>query len=825
MTRLKIDYGIDLGTTNSAICRMENGVPTIKKIEVTDDIMPSCVSFNKKKSIIVGTAAYRSLKSDKRKSVKTGNKDSSNTFIEFKRGMGNDVKFHSSNMERDYTPEELSAEVLKALKSYISDENVNAAIITVPAKFTVNQKTATLQAAEKAGFQQCELLQEPVAAAMAYGLNSSEKNGNWMVFDFGGGTFDAALLKEEDGIMQVYDTEGDNYLGGKNLDEALVDNILIPYLSENFAIDDILNDNDKKQALREAMKTYAEEVKNELSFKDHYDLYTDPGDLCEDENGEDINLDLTLTQQQVNDIFIPIFQKAVDICKKLIERNHLCGNQIDKLILVGGPTHSPLIRKMLREQITDNVDFSQDPMTVVAKGAALYASTIDNKNATNEISKQTLKLEVTFEPTSVETTEWVSIKLSDDDNIETTWIELERNDKSWASGRTEINKKGDVVEVHLNEGKANAFKISAFDKQGNHIDCFPEEISIIQGSKIGSAPLPYNIGIAVWDEEKDKNIFTALKGLEKNKPVPAVGVRNGLKTTNKLRPGIASDLIRIPVYQAESNGEGKNATLFEYVADVIVTGEEVNDLIEEDTEINVTLKVDTSEMMTMEMFFPTLDFSIKKKLDTSKKQVASEEEISSSIQGADRTLNNINNGDETERLKNKLDDVRKESQNSNDRKAVLQHLKEVLREIEDLNDGTEWDRIETNIQEGFDRLINANKDLGNAQTSKIIEELREQTDKVIREKDIKAGRTVLKQIEELFFELTKFYQVIHFIKDWNENFDNENWKDRNRARQLVNIGMDKINNNPTYNELLPIAQELINLLPRTNNLPNGILKQ
>ena len=96
--------------------------------------------------------------------------------------MGNDVKFHSSNMERDYTPEELSAEVLKALKSYISDENVNAAIITVPAKFTVNQKTATLQAAEKAGFQQCELLQEPVAAAMAYGLNSSEKNGNDQAF-------------------------------------------------------------------------------------------------------------------------------------------------------------------------------------------------------------------------------------------------------------------------------------------------------------------------------------------------------------------------------------------------------------------------------------------------------------------------------------------------------------------------------------------------------------------------------------------------------------------------------------------------------------------
>src|SRR5574344_589750 len=460
MARFMIDYGIDLGTTNSAICRMENGVPVIKKSDVGADTLPSCVSFTKKMSIRVGQAAINDIEAAKRRSMREGSSQSTNAFIEFKRTMGTDQTYSSSFMNRSFTSEELSAEVLKTLKSFISDEVFRSVVVTVPAKFTVNQKDATIKAAELAGFGYCELLQEPIAAAMAYAVNSEHKNGNWMVFDFGGGTFDAALLKEEDGLMQVYDTEGDNSLGGKNLDEALVDNILIPYLSENFAIDDILNDNDKKQALREAMKTYAEEIKNELSFKDHYDLYTDPGDLCEDENGDDINLNLTLTQQQVNDIFIPIFQKAVDICKKLIERNHLCGNQIDKLILVGGPTHSPLIRKMLREQITDNVDFSQDPMTVVAKGAALYASTIDNKNATNEISKQTLKLEVTFEPTSVETTEWVSIKLSDDDNIETTWIELERNDKSWASGRTEINKKGDVVEVHLNEGKANAFKIS-----------------------------------------------------------------------------------------------------------------------------------------------------------------------------------------------------------------------------------------------------------------------------------------------------------------------------------------------------------------------------
>ena len=215
MARLKIDYGIDLGTTNSAICRMEKGEPIIKKTDTLKDTLPSCVSITTRKSIKVGDGAYNDMKSDKRRATKTWKSGSSNTYIEFKRSMGTDKHFLSTNMERSYNSEELSAEVLKTLKSFITDENFNSVVITVPAKFTVNQKTATMAAAKLAGFNYCELLQEPIAASMAYGLSTQAKNGYWMVFDFGGGTFDAALLKVEDGIMQVFDTAGDNYLGGK----------------------------------------------------------------------------------------------------------------------------------------------------------------------------------------------------------------------------------------------------------------------------------------------------------------------------------------------------------------------------------------------------------------------------------------------------------------------------------------------------------------------------------------------------------------------------------------------------------------------------------
>ena len=162
MARTKIDYGIDLGTTNSAISRMENGEPVIKKTDTLKDTMPSCVYINKKKAIQVGDSAYNAMKRDKLKAMKSFEDGGTNSFIEFKRTMGTDKSYYSSNMDMSYTSEELSSEVMKALKSFISDENVNSIVVTVPAKFTTNQKDATLRAAKLAGFEHCELLQEPI---------------------------------------------------------------------------------------------------------------------------------------------------------------------------------------------------------------------------------------------------------------------------------------------------------------------------------------------------------------------------------------------------------------------------------------------------------------------------------------------------------------------------------------------------------------------------------------------------------------------------------------------------------------------------------------
>lgn len=827
MARNKIDYGIDLGTTNSAICRMEKGEPVVIKTDVLKDTMPSCISVNKKGSIKAGDSAYNTMKQDKRRATKSWHKGASNTYVEFKRTMATDTQYPCSNLHKSFSSEELSAEVLKTLKSFVTDEKFSSVVITVPAKFTVNQKTATMEAAKMAGFKHCELLQEPIAASMAYGVSSEEKDGLWMVFDFGGGTFDAALLKVEDGIMQVFDTEGDNYLGGKNLDYAIVDNIIIPYLQENYAIDGYLQDEEKKEVLRDAMKTYAEDAKNQLSFKDHEDIISNLGDLGEDEDGEEIELDLTLSQAQVFDVMRPYFQKAVDICKNLIQRNNLNGSQITKLILVGGQTHSPLIRQMLREQVTPNVDTSIDPMTAVATGAALYASTMDAEVSDKEIKVGTVKLDVSYESTTVEMAEYVPVCLAEGSILNRVFVEFVRGDKAWASGKVEINSKGDVVELNLLEGKANSFNISCYDDKGNILPCFPDEITIIQGSVVGAAPLPYNIAIARWDRNKKRSVIRMAKGLEKNKPLPATGVINDLKTTRQLRPGLSSDVLTVPIHQVDDfeEAEGKSASLYEHVADVVITGEDVDTLMPADSLVDVTLKVDSSEQMRLEVRFLATGFTVEKVLDTSKKHTMEDtnEQISKGFAEAESAMKTLSeSGIDVNELQEELAAIRTDNENTTEKKEVLNHLRELLRKIEKLDAGTEWERVEKELREEFDKLEKAQDDLGNERSAQLVDQLRTETDNAIRSKNVQVGREVLEQVTRLFFELTILFQCMGFIRYCNERFASLHWKDSLRARQLVNRGMEQINNNPTTEGLRSIAAELSELrLPEEDGTDEG----
>lgn len=832
MARTKIDYGIDLGTTNSAISRIENGEAIIKKTDTLKDTMPSCVYINKKKAIQVGDSAYNRLKRDKLSSMK-GDDKSSNAYIEFKRTMGTDKKYSSSNFGTELSSEELSAEVLKTLKSFVKDENINAVVITVPAAFGNNQKEATREAAKLAGFNHIELLQEPVAAAMAYGIDSKKKDGFWFVFDFGGGTFDAALLKVEDGIMTVKDTEGDNYLGGKNLDLAIVDEIIMPYIEQNYAIDSILEDDNKKQILRNAMKFYAEETKIKLSFNDTHNILPDLGDIPgEDDNGEEFELDITVTQTDMERALSPVFQKAIDISKKLLERNNLKGSSLDSLILVGGPTFSPVVRNMLEKQIC-KPDTSVDPMTVVSKGAALYASTIE---ISEEIKEQTrdkskIQIEIGHEASTVELEEFVTLKIlaekTEGSIPDKVFAEITRSDKAWSSGKVEINEIGEVIETQLLEGKTNGFIVTLFDEKGNILESEPKEFTVIQGSKIGNATLAYNIGIEIKKRESGKIVFETLKNLEKNKSIPAVGTRNGLKTQKQIRPGMESDFIKIPIYEGEHEAEGTRAIYNNHVTDIIISGADLPALLPENSDVDLTVNIDRSEQITVTAYFPYLDFSFDA---TVKRTIQSIETkwLSNEIRKAKGSIEELKdegvNDDKVQKIENDIAELERKFDNSkNDvdgKQEVLTNLRKTLKTIDELNETTEWPKLEEELKEEFYRLEKANKDLGNDRSTQVLNQLRNQLEEVLKTQDIKLGKALAEEIHSVFFQLTLVYQLINFIRQHNQNFDSYHWKDSNRARQLLNEGLQQIGENPTTEDLHPIVIDLINLLPDTEK-PSG----
>ena len=827
--RNKIDYGIDLGTTNSAIARMENGVPTIKKSDTLKDTVPSCIHFNKRQDILVGDTAFNVMKNDNARALKTLEKGKTNTFIEFKRTMGTTHSYECANMNKSFSSEELSSEILKKLKSFVQDENINSIVITVPAKFLNPQNEATMKAAKLAGFKHIELLQEPVAAATAYGLGSKSKDGFWLVFDFGGGTFDVALIKAEEGILAVKDTDGDNWLGGKNLDEAIVDQIIIPNLAENFEIDGILEDSDQKEILRNAVKFYAEETKIQLSFKDSHNILSQLGDLpIEDENGNELEVDVLVSQKDMENVVAPIFQKAIDISKELLKRNNLKGADLGALILVGGPTYSPILRKMLKEQITDKVDTSVDPMTVVAKGAALFASTISVSDEVKETTrdKTKLQLDLKYEATSVELDEMVNLKVLKEKTTGTfpdkIYADVVRFDGAWSSGKKLIGEKATILDVLLVEGRSNSFEINVYDEAGNKLDCQPNQFSILQGISglDGMQVLPYHIGIAKFFHTENKDLFLPVTGLEKSKKVPATGVRNGLKTRSAIRPGMIKDIIRIPIYQGDFNAEGTNPVLNNFITEVIITGESLPALLPENSDVDITIKVDRSQLMKFTAYFPLLNHTEELEIEIKQTEPPTEELLTKEIAKAKRTAQKVNADDVSEKLVALEEQLENEKGSADGKMKILDGLRKELLKLDSAEKVAEWPKVEEELKDAFYELedliekIKTNSDDEDLNVDKMeshIQEYKKTIESIIQNKDTKAAKELTEEIEGLDRELRN--SVSGGLIDKNRleyhdrEFNNLQWKDKNKARQLVNQGLKLIQEGKT-SQLRPLLHQI-----------------
>jgi molecular chaperone DnaK len=325
---------------------------------------------------VVGDGAMNAQKSERLNALKNWDSRNDNSFVEFTRTLGSDVKYESSNAKRSFSSEELLAEVLKQLISSERDFDINAAVITVPSAFGINQINAVRKAGFLAGLKQIEILQEPIAASIAHGLNFKDQDCSYLVFDFEEKSFDAALINLNNGIIKIIDNEGNQFYGSSIVDEVIVNEIILPHLEMNFEIHNLLCDDFKNNALKNSLRFYAKEIKKQLSFIDETSILTNLGDLGEDDEGSELELDMIVTAAELEKAIAPIFQKALDLSLELLKRNNLKGSDLNSLILVGKPTYSSVLRSMLSEQIC-KPDTSIDPETIIVKGAAFYASSID----------------------------------------------------------------------------------------------------------------------------------------------------------------------------------------------------------------------------------------------------------------------------------------------------------------------------------------------------------------------------------------------------------------------------------------------------------------
>ena len=370
--------GIDLGTVNSEVAVMEGGKPVLIKSAEGEPYFPSIVAFTKEGEMLVGEAA-------KRQAIM----NPEGTIHRIKRKMGTNEKVKVWGKE--YTPEQISAFILQKIKrdaeEYLGEE-VKEAVITVPAYFNDDQRQATKDAGKIAGFEVKRILNEPTAAALAYGLDK-EGEHKIAVYDLGGGTFDITIMEVGDGVFEVLSTNGDTHLGGADMDRAIVD-----YLADKFKEEHGIDLREDKKALQRLTEA-AEKAKMELSsaMQTSIDL-----PYITVVNNEPKHIQETLTRAKFEQLIEPIVKRTIEPCQQALKDAKLKAEDIDHVVLVGGTTRIPYVRKVVEEIFGKKPERGIDPMECVAFGAAIQAGIMSG-----EVEKDIVLLDVTPLTLSIET--------------------------------------------------------------------------------------------------------------------------------------------------------------------------------------------------------------------------------------------------------------------------------------------------------------------------------------------------------------------------------------------------------------------------------------
>lgn len=368
--------GIDLGTSNSAAAVMMGGkpslIPAAEGTTIGGKAFPSVVAFTKDSQLIVGEPARRQAVTNPE-----------GTIVAAKRKMGTDHTFKIN--DKEYKPQQISAFILQKIKqdaeAFIG-EKIEKAVITVPAYFDDNQRQATKDAGQIAGLEVVRIINEPTAAALAFGLDKSKQDMKIMVFDLGGGTLDVTIMEMGGGVFEVMSTSGDTQLGGTDMDKVLIDYIVDSFRKSSGV--DLSKDSTAMVRVREA----AEKAKIELSSVFETDINLPF--ISHDPSSGPKNLELKITRAKFEDLINPIVERCRPSMTKSLEDAKLSPSDVSKIILVGGPTRMPLIRKFVATVMGKEPEAGVDPMEAVALGAAIQAGII-----AGEVTSDIVLLDVT----------------------------------------------------------------------------------------------------------------------------------------------------------------------------------------------------------------------------------------------------------------------------------------------------------------------------------------------------------------------------------------------------------------------------------------------
>ncbi|MFZ1736234.1 MAG: Hsp70 family protein [Candidatus Moraniibacteriota bacterium] len=661
-----IQIGIDLGTTNSSIAINNSGNIEIIKKPGGVEYTPSVFGFDKAGNKMVGQKAYDNLYKN------ASEDDVKNYKSEVKRLMGTPETFYFERPNVKMTPDEISAEILKNLKEDILKKypsfNTEAAVITIPAAFSVLQSEATKRAGNLAGFKHVVLLQEPIAAAVAYGFANTE-NENWLIYDFGGGTFDVALISSKQRVLSVLGHNGDNFLGGKNFDWEIVDKVIVPKILEKFTLNDFNRNNEKWTTAFSQLKGIAEATKIELSEYDKTSILVE--NIGNDDSGKEIFLTIDFSRNAFENLIEPMIDRTIELSKETLKEAGIKSSSISKVILVGGPTQIPYIRERIERDLKITVDASVDPLTVVARGACVFGMSqkipmeIINKDGIG-IEKGTHSIALHYESLTSDTEETITGIVDDIKGVaEDFYIQIQSESGFYAGQKIKLKNGKFFDTIAVEPNKSNIYWIYLFDENGNSLPVDPDSFTITQGLSVSRAPIPHSIGI-VLAEKNSKNNFVLTnareKIFEKGSTLPCEH-EGTYYTVRKLSKNEVNNSLKILIDEGESDMPDRNS----YVCELGIKGIDLPYDLPERTEVEINVEYNESREILVNAYIPLIDLTLNAR-STSWDEVIDVKEMQSELNEQvekTKTLLETCSHEERSRVDNEIQSVSRSLKNAN----------------------------------------------------------------------------------------------------------------------------------------------------------------